>query len=88
METVLFIYLLIINVVTFFVYLLDKHNARKKLYRVSEKNLILLALVGGSAGALLSMYIFRHKTKHLFFTLSVPIILVLQTLGIWYAFFS
>ncbi len=88
MKNVLFIYLLIINVVTFFVYLLDKHNAKKKLYRVSEKNLIVLALVGGSVGALLAMYILRHKTKHLFFTLSVPIILLLQAAGIWFVFFS
>ena len=88
MKNVLFIYLLIINAVTFFVYLLDKHNAKKKLYRVSEKNLIVLVLVGGSAGALLAMYILRHKTKHLFFTLSVPIILLLQVAGIWFVFFS
>lgn len=88
MKTVLFIYLLIINTVTFFVYLIDKHNAKRKLYRISEKNLILLVVAGGSLGALISMYVFRHKTKHLFFTLSVPLILFLQVVGIWFAFFS
>lgn len=84
MKTVLSIYLLIINAVTFFVYLLDKSNAKKKLYRVSEKNLILLALVGGSVGALLAMYTLRHKTKHLFFTISVPLILFLQAAALWF----
>ncbi len=88
MKNILFIYLLIINAVTFFVYLLDKNNAKKKLYRVSEKALITLALAGGSVGALLAMYIFRHKTKHLFFTISVPLILFLQAAGIWFLFFS
>ncbi len=88
METFLIFYLVIINIVTFFVYFLDKHNAQKKLYRVSEKALITLALVGGSLGALFAMYIFRHKTKHLFFTLSVPIILFLQIVITKIVFFS
>lgn len=72
------VYLLVINLVTAFVYFIDKQNAKKKLYRISEKTLITLALIGGSVGALSAMYIFRHKTKHLFFTLGVPLILFLQ----------
>lgn len=87
MKTILIFYLVIINVVTAFVYFLDKHNAQKKLYRVSEKALITLALVGGSLGALLAMYIFRHKTKHLFFTLSVPLILFLHVVIIKFVLF-
>lgn len=75
---ILAIYLLVINAVTLFVYYMDKQNAKKKLYRVSEKALITFALVGGSIGALSAMLIFRHKTKHLFFTLGVPLILFLQ----------
>lgn len=72
------IYLIVINLVTAFVYFIDKQNAKKKLYRVSEKTLITLALIGGSIGALVAMFVFRHKTKHLFFTLGVPLILFLQ----------
>lgn len=87
MKTILIFYLVIINVVTAFVYFLDKHNAQKKLYRVSEKALITLALAGGSLGALLAMYIFRHKTKHLFFTLSVPLILFLHVVIIKFVLF-
>ena len=77
-----------INSITFFVYMVDKLNAKKKLRRVSEKNLILLAVAGGSAGALFAMYLLRHKTKHLSFTVSVPIILILQAVCLWFVFFG
>ena len=81
------IYLIVINLVTAFVYFIDKQNAKKKLYRVSERTLITLALVGGSVGALLAMLLFRHKTKHLFFTLGVPLILFLQLALVWVLIF-
>ena len=58
-------YLVIINVVTFLIYGIDKRKAVKHKYRISEKTLILMALIGGSIGALIGMKVFRHKTKHL-----------------------
>ncbi len=84
---ILAIYIIVINLVTVFVYFIDKQNAKKKLYRVSEKALITLALVGGSVGALFAMFFFRHKTKHLFFTLGVPLILFLQLALVWILIF-
>ena len=70
--------LLLINLITFAVYGYDKSCAKRRAWRVPEIRLLLLAAVGGSGGALLAMFLFRHKTKHLKFTIGVPVILGLQ----------
>ena len=78
------LYLLLINAGAFVLMLADKQKARKKRWRIPERTLIGSALLGGSLGALLGMYTFRHKTKHLKFTLGVPAILMAQiALAIW-----
>lgn len=74
----LILYLLIINAVAFLLMLADKHKARKKLWRVPEATLLGAAAIGGSIGALMGMYLVRHKTKHLKFTVGIPVILALQ----------
>ena len=74
----LLIYLLIINAVGFLLMLVDKFKARKKLWRIPEATLMTVAAIGGSIGSLLGMYTFRHKTKHIKFTLGIPVILVIQ----------
>lgn len=74
----LFIYLIIINIVTFIVYAWDKRKAKKGVWRTPESTLLLLAAVGGSVGALLAMYMLRHKTNHKKFFLGVPAILIAQ----------
>lgn len=71
-------YLLIVNAIAFLLMLIDKQKARKNKWRISEATLMFSAVLGGSIGALLGMYTFRHKTKHLKFTLGIPTILVLQ----------
>lgn len=71
-------YLLIINAVGFVLMLVDKFKARKNLWRIPEKTLMGVALLGGSIGSLLGMYLFRHKTKHLKFTIGIPLILAVQ----------
>ena len=64
--------------------LVDKRKAIKNRWRIPERTLILSALFGGSIGALLGMYTFPHKTKHLKFTLGIPAILIAQiSLAIW-----
>ena len=84
MKTII-LYLIAINVVTFLVYGLDKWKAKRDAWRISESTLLLLAAAGGSVGALLGMQIFRHKTKHVKFTVGVPVILLVQVaLGIWW----
>ena len=78
MTKLILIYLLIVNAVAFLLMLADKQKARKKLWRIPESTLLLSAAIGGSIGCLAGMYTFRHKTKHLKFTLGVPAILILQ----------
>ena len=72
------LYLLLINAAAFLLMLADKVKARKNRWRIPERTLIGSAVLGGSIGALLGMYTFRHKTRHLKFTLGVPAILIAQ----------
>ena len=76
----IWIYLLVVNVLTFFIYGDDKARARRGAWRISERTLILMALFGGSVGALFGMSVFHHKTRHKKFTIGVPLILALQVL--------
>ena len=71
-------YLLLINAVAFVLMLADKVKSKKNRWRIPERTLIGSAVIGGSIGALLGMYTFRHKTKHLKFTLGIPAILIAQ----------
>lgn len=75
---VLIYYLLGINLLTFFVYGIDKWKARRDKWRVPEATLLMLAALGGSVGALLGMFVFHHKTKHKKFLIGVPLILLAQ----------
>ena len=76
--TVLLVWLAVINLLTFIVYGADKRRARKGKWRVPEKTLFLLPLLGGSIGALLGMRVFHHKTKHWYFRFGIPAILLVQ----------
>ena len=78
---ILLLYLLIINAVGFVLMLADKFKARRNLWRIPEATLMGVAAIGGSVGALLGMYTFRHKTKHLKFTIGIPVILALQIMA-------
>lgn len=79
-----FIYLISINVITFVVYGIDKWKARNEQWRTPESTLFLLAIFGGSVGALLGMQVWRHKTQHWSFRLGIPLILILQiALAMW-----
>lgn len=70
--------LIVLNIVTFVVYGIDKWKAMKGRWRISEFTLLLLAVIGGSIGALLGMRVWHHKTKHLKFKYGVPLILLAQ----------
>ena len=72
------LYFVAVNLVAFVMYGLDKAYAKAKKWRIPEANLIGIALLYGAVGAYIAMQLFRHKTKHLKFTLTVPLLLILQ----------
>ena len=71
-------YLVIINIVTFVVYGIDKWKAKRGNWRISEATLLMLAAIGGTIGALLGMKVWHHKTMHLKFKYGLPLILLAQ----------
>ncbi len=75
---ILVIYLIAANMLGIVLMGIDKSRARRKAWRIPERKLFLCALLGGSAGAWAGMYLFRHKTKHWYFVIGMPFILVLQ----------
>ena len=71
-------YLIALNIVTFFIYGIDKWKARQAKRRIREAALLGLAVLGGSIGALLGMKIWHHKTMHKKFKYGLPLILLVQ----------
>lgn len=78
LQTVILTYLILLNLAGFSIMGIDKRRARKHMWRISERALFLTAVLGGSVGTLAGMYTFRHKTKHWYFVVGMPLILVLQ----------
>ncbi|MBR4668245.1 MAG: DUF1294 domain-containing protein [Butyrivibrio sp.] len=73
-------YLIIINIIGFALMGIDKRRAIRNAFRVPEATLFAIAIAGGSIGSILGMLIFRHKTKHWYFKLGMPLVLVFQLL--------
>ena len=82
---ILLIYLAIINFIAFAAFAVDKVNAAEHRSRIRIVTLLGLAFVGGSIGSLLAMYLLRHKTKKDYFTVGIPLIMVMQVVVIFYA---
>ena len=74
----LIIYFIIVNIVGFAIMGIDKRRAQKHVFRIPEATLFIIAIIGGSLGAILGMYSFRHKTRHWYFVYGLPLILILQ----------
>lgn len=72
------IYYLCMNIIAFILYGLDKKYAREGRWRIPEKTLLSIAMIGGAAGAWIGMQAFRHKTKHLSFRILVPVLVVVH----------
>ena len=85
---VVLIYLAVINVVTFFMYGIDKWKAKKSKWRIRETALLGLAVLGGSIGAWLGMKVWHHKTQHKKFKYGVPAIIIIQLALIFYFIIS
>ena len=71
-------YIVIVNIVAFCLYGIDKNAAIRQKQRIPNRVLLLLAVFGGSLGALAGMYTFRHKTKKWYYTITVPLLLMIQ----------
>ena len=78
MEMIIYTSIAILNVITFFLYGIDKWKAKKDRWRIPESTLLLLAVLGGSIGAWLGMKIWHHKTMHKKFKYGIPLIMILQ----------
>ena len=78
LENMLVVYLVLVNIAAFGMYGMDKQKAIRKQWRIPEAQLLAVAAIGGSAGALLGMQFFHHKTRKWKFRLGVPLILAAQ----------
>ncbi len=78
MTEALLYYLIVINVIAFLMYGMDKWKAKRGSWRISEATLLLMAVAGGSIGALLGMNVWHHKTMHKKFKYGLPLILLAQ----------
>lgn len=74
------IYLIIMNLITFLAMLIDKRKAEKGKWRIKESTLLMLALIGGSIGEIIGMFVWHHKTQKTRFLIGVPVIILLQLL--------
>lgn len=80
----LLIYIVVINLITFIVFGIDKHNAEQRRSRIRIVTLLTLSFIGGSIGGLIAMYLFHHKTKKDYFTVGLPLMIIMQALVIFY----
>lgn len=78
------IYLVAINIIGFFAMWIDKRKAEKGSWRIQEKTLFMLTVLGGGIGTISGMYTFRHKTQKLSFTIGLPAILILEIATVIY----
>ena len=76
--------LIVLNIVTFLVYGIDKWKAKQGSWRISEATLLILAVIGGSTGALIGMKVWHHKTMHKKFRYGLPLILIIQIILLGY----
>ena len=78
MKYLLLVYLAVMSLIAFVAFGLDKFKAKTNRWRIPERTLFLLAILGGGAGAFLGMKVFRHKTRHSQFVFGIPAIMILQ----------
>lgn len=83
-QKIAIVYLIIVNIAGLSVMGIDKRRAVRHEWRIPEKTLFLCSLLGGSAGTWAGMYLFHHKTKHWYFVIGMPLILILQLLLVIY----
>ena len=84
MDKIFIAWLILINIIAFLMFGIDKLKAKTNKWRISEKALFIAAIIGGGVGAFAGMQIFRHKTKHTKFVIGIPVIMAVQiALLVW-----
>lgn len=83
-HTILSGYMILINIATFIAFAVDKMNAVGNRQRIKVAHLLGMAFIGGSAGALLAIHLFRHKTRKDYFMVGIPMIMAMQVIVIFY----
>ena len=82
------IYLIIVNLVGFFIMWLDKRKAKKGEWRIKETTIVIVTALGGGIGTIAGMYTFRHKTQKVGFVIGLPLITILEAITILYFVFK
>ena len=85
---IILIYLAAVNLFGLIIMGVDKSRAKRRKWRIPEVTLFLVAVIGGSIGSIAGMYIFRHKTKHWYSVVGMPVILVLQVIAALIMYFA
>lgn len=79
-----YFYLILINIVTFILFAIDKKRAKKNQWRIPESQLLFFSLLGGSIGGIIAMKIVKHKTKKPKFTIGMPLLLLINIFIVYY----
>src|SRR5690554_3395376 len=87
-EVALLFYSVAINIISFLTFGLDKAKAKNNSWRISESTLIILAIIGGSSGALMGMIVFKHKTNKVKFSIGIPLLFIMHKVLELYIFNS
>ena len=85
---IILIYLAAVNLFGLIIMGVDKSRAKRRKWRIPEATLFLVAIIGGSIGSIAGMYLFRHKTKHWYFVVGMPVILGLQIIAALIMYFA
>jgi len=80
----LILYLVVVNILAFFTYFIDKKKAEKGKWRIKESTLLIFSFIGGGLGSLLAMRIIRHKTQKFKFKIGVPIFTIISIIIIYF----
>jgi uncharacterized membrane protein YsdA (DUF1294 family) len=84
MQNFIIIALLILNIFGFILVSLDKYKAKNKLWRIPERSFFILSILGGGIGVYIGLFLFNHKTRHWYFMVIIPLIILAQIVFIYY----
>ena len=84
LDKIVWLAIIVMNVLAFALMGIDKYRAKAGKWRIKEATLFLVTGLFGGLGGTLGMFAFRHKTKHWYFKIGFPVLLVLQVILIWF----